>query len=891
MLQGGLQFHLNQQKELVTLLPTRARMPSRVECWESTVNQSNLELSFRSGEVRVDLRRRTLAIGGPLAKLGGRAFDVLHALIERSERVVPKQELLDLVWPGLVVGENTLQVHVVALRKLLGADAIATVSGRGYRFTLAADRVGDTPDRSPRDATTRAPQAYVAPTSLIGRDALVEVVCTRLRDPNVRLVSLTGAGGSGKTRVGLRVTAQMASNFSNGAFTVMLAPVRDPGLVASAIAAVMNVQEVGNQPLAELLVGHLREREVLLALDNFEHVLAATPLVATLLSSCPRLKVLTTTRALLKLPAEHEVAVPPLALPSRHAAASDIPCAPAVQLLRERALAAGHSVGDGPGELTILAEVCRTLDGLPLALELAAARLRMLSPQALLKRLGARMRLLERGADDDVAPRQRTLRATIDWSHDLLSVPERRLFRRLAVFVGGWDLDAAEAVTDLGDLSDSVLNLLTALVDQSLAQRTEDVDGEPRFAMLETVREYAEEKLASSGESATVRQRHAEHFVALAERAEPALTSAQRKPWMLRLLADYQNLRAALSWLVQERADGDAGLRLAASLPWLWYFAGQYNEGRTWLRSALAIAGAEGHVVSRARALSGAARLASFVNEMPEACALADESVRLWRGIGDRRGLGFALYHLGVPAMFTRGREQAVAAMEESLICFRELGDPWGVALAMTYKGVVLAFAPGAEREAQPALAEGRARFVALGDDWGASTTPGYLAGFAMRAGNFDLAREIAEEVVELVVELGDTYRISRGRHQLAEISLAQGRLLEASQHLRASLTINREQNRRGDAVQQLRLMGRLECLQGRYARAVRLFAAGLRADAPKAALPPDDSKATQLALQTAREALGGRHFEAEWALGCVASIEQAVDWALSGPGPTAAPS
>ena len=274
------------------------------------------DISFRQGGLRVDLRTRTLTLAGRAVKLGGRAFDVLHALVEQRDRVVAKQQLLEVVWPGLVVEENNLQVHVAALRKVLGSDAIVTVSGRGYRFTLVADpQTDDSVRRSTPVFETRQPP-FAATTTLIGRDALVASACALLHQPDVRLVSMTGTGGSGKTRVGLRVSAEVAAAFQDGSYTVMLAPVRDAALVASAIATVLSIQETGSQPLADLLVGYLREREVLLTLDSFEHVLAATPLVATLLASCPRLKVLVTSRALLKLPGEHDVLVPALALPS-----------------------------------------------------------------------------------------------------------------------------------------------------------------------------------------------------------------------------------------------------------------------------------------------------------------------------------------------------------------------------------------------------------------------------------------------------------------------------------------------------------------------------------------------------------------------------------------------
>jgi DNA-binding winged helix-turn-helix (wHTH) protein len=354
-----------------------------------TMTEVQKSLTFRHGEVRVDLQGRVAYTNGQLAKLGSRAFDLLEALIERRDRLVPKQELMDLVWPGLVVEENNLQVHVMTLRKLLGPDAIVTVSGRGYRFALVPDASEEPQDVSAKRAPgSEAVHRLPAPsTLLIGREALTGSICALARRNDVRLITLTGPGGSGKTRVALHVTAELAHDFADGSYIVMLAPVRDQKYVASAIAAVLNLQEAGNSSPEEMIVGYLRDREVLLTLDNFEHVLAATTLIARLLDACARLKVIVTSRTVLRLSAEHDVVVPPLAVPDSRTTAERSAESSAVRLFVERALAAGQDVGASENDTTVAAQICRRLDGLPLAIELAAARLRVLSPQALLVRL------------------------------------------------------------------------------------------------------------------------------------------------------------------------------------------------------------------------------------------------------------------------------------------------------------------------------------------------------------------------------------------------------------------------------------------------------------------------------------------------------------------------
>jgi len=848
------------------------------------MNMSPHEVTFREGHIRVDQHARVLFAGGHLAKLGGRAFDLLEALIERRDRVVPKQELMDVVWPGLIVEENNLQVHITTLRKLLGRDSITTVSGRGYRFTLVPD--GDSGERARQAApdSVVVPDTYRLPsasTLMIGREALTRSICAVLRRDEVRLVTLTGAGGSGKTRMALHVTGELAHDFTDGSYIVVLAPVRDPALVASAVATVMNIQEAGSRSTEDLLIDYLRDREALLTLDNFEHVLAATPLITRVLDTCARLKVLVTSRSVLKLSAEHDIVVPPLALPDPKATAARASESPAVRLFIERAEAVGQDIGASESNIAIAAQICRCLDGLPLAIELAAARLRMLSPQALLVRLDHRLQLLKSGPTN-LPERQKTLRSAINWSYELLNGAEQALFRRLSVFVGGWSLEAAEVVGSNGNLAETVLDLLTALVDQSLVQRIEDVNGEPRFTMLETVREFAHEQLDASAELTDLRQRHADYYTQLAEALEPELTSARRKPALAQLQAEHNNLRAALPWLIKERVDAEAALRLVGALPWMWYFAGQFSEGGSWLREALELPGTEQHVAARARALSGAARLAFYAGDSDAGIHLGEQSVELWRNIGDRRGLAYALFHEAIPTLVRHGLDRSRILFEESLQCFRALDDTWGVALATTYLGVALTLKPDDENEAQSVLLQGRARFSALGDDWGVSTSSHYLGTIAMRRGDYEMARAVAEETVTIARDLDDSYRISRSLHQLAEIALAQNSPTEAIERAKASLALSREQGRIGDGAQQLCLLARLHLMQRLPDRAVRLFAAASLHDAKDRTMPPDDPALNQSALDSARQQLGERRSDAEWALGTTMSFDQAVSWALN---------
>ncbi len=839
-------------------------------------------LTFRRGQVRVDLHGRVVYADGQLAKLGGRAFDLLEALIERSERLVPKQELMDVVWPGLVVEENNLQVHVMSLRKLLGSDAIITVSGRGYRFALVPDSEVRSRDASemPVESSIDSHRLPAPSTLLIGREALIDSICALVRRKDARLVTLTGPGGSGKTRVALHVTGELAQDFAHGSYIVMLAPVRDSAYVASAIAAVLNLQEAGKRSPEELVIGYLRDREVLLTLDNFEHLLVATPLITKLLDTCARLKLLMTSRAVLKLSAEHDVVVPPLALPDAQSTANRARGSPAVRLFVERARTAGYNVESSENDITVTAQICRRLDGLPLAIELAAARLRVLSPQALLARLEHRLQLLKSGPSD-LPERQRTLRNAIGWSYELLEPSQQAVFRRLSVFVGGWTLDAAEAVAGGDNLTDPVLDVVDALVDQNLVQRIEDMNGEPRFAMLETVREFADETLERSGQRLAMQKLHAEYFTTFAEKVEPLLTSAKRKPWLAQLQSEVNNFRAALTWLIA-RSDTANALRLAGALAWMWYFAGQFSEGRNWLRLALELKDADKHIPAKAKVLSGAARLAMYAGDPGAAIRLAEEGVAVWRQTTDPRGLAFALFHLGLAQTMKFFGKEGDHSLRESLGIFRELDDAWGVALATTYLGITVMFKSDSDNEARRLMLEGRARFGALGDDWGLSTSSHYLGTMALREGDYATARELTEEMLQAARDLNDNYRISRNLYQVAEIAFAEKKYDEAIDQLKGSLTLMREQGRIGDGAQLLRFLARLEHERQNPDRAVRLFAAASLHTSKERTFPPDDPAINESVLNATRQALGERRFEIEWVKGVAMSFDQAVAWVLA---------
>jgi predicted ATPase/class 3 adenylate cyclase len=520
------------------------------------------------------------------------------------------------------------------------------------------------------------------PTPLIGREKEVSEVCDLLGGEATRLLTLTGPGGIGKTRVALQAAAVLLEDFTDGAFFVPLATLTEAELFFSAVAETLGVKETAEQPLDETLKDYLSERRLLLLLDNFEQVLEAAPSVTELLAGAPGLKVLATSRAPLGLYGEHEFPVPPLSMP-------DLKLQPllerlthyeAVRLFLERAQAVKPDFKVTNESAPAVAEICVRLDGLPLAIELAAARIKMLPPKAMLQRLSSRLKLLTGGARD-LPERQRTLRATIEWSFALLDEGEQLLFGRLAVFSGGRTLEAIEAICDAeGDLSAEAFEGVSSLVDMSLIRQEEVPGGEPRFVMLETVHEFAREKLQESAEAEEIKRLHAQYFLTLAEEAYPELKGPDQLEWLERLEAEQDNIRVAFSWAL-ERKEVEVALRMGGALSWFWWVRDYYSEGRGWLEEALAMDG-RGSPEVRAMALAGAGGLAWEQGDLDrgqEACEEGLELLEHEEREASEPKLWLLLY-LGWVALDREDYGRAKQLFEEELALSREMSDTWWIA-------------------------------------------------------------------------------------------------------------------------------------------------------------------------------------------------------------------
>jgi predicted ATPase/DNA-binding CsgD family transcriptional regulator len=634
-------------------------------------------------------------------------------------------------------------------------------------------------------------------TSFIGRARELSEVRELLAE--TRLLTLTGSGGCGKTRLARRVAREASGEFGNNVWWVDLASLSDPDLVAQAVARVMGVREVPGRPLLVLLVEYLESGEALLVLDNCEHVIGAcAALVDALLECCPGLKVLTTSRESLCLKGEVSWLVPPLSVPEEGAQSSeDLPRNEAVRLFAERAKAVSPGFALSDENALAAARVCERLDGMPLAIELAAASTRILSPHQLLRRLDERFLLLTGGART-ATPRQRTLRATMDWSYDLLSDEEQVLFRRLSVFVGGFTLEAAEAVcSGAGVERGAVLGLLSGLVQKSLLVVVPGGAGsDNRYRMLETIRAYALEKLYVSTEETALRSRHAVFFLELAEEAEPELLGPEKAKWLERLEREHDDSRAALLWL-EERGEVELALRLGSSLRW---FRGYFAEGRSRLLALLEMPGAQTRTTERAKALHVLGVLASrhgeYANDagkFAEARRYQEEALSIYRELGDKRGTAAALRELArATAMATEDPsawEAVHSLLEESLSIYRQLGaDAHGLALTLLYTGITDQIL-GKAAAARAFLEESLEFFRELGDEISVGTSMWFLARAQIDDGDHAAARAHLKEILETIQP--PRYRSSRYRwlnrwffprvlEGVAHLAAAEGRAAQA---------------------------------------------------------------------------------------------------------------
>ena len=630
---------------------------------------------------------RVLRVRGEPVALGSRAFDVLLVLARRHERLVSKQDLLDLVWPGLVVEEHNIATQISTLRKLLGPGAITTLPGYGYRLTAARSRpLPDRPAAPPAPAAPPPPRHNLpAPrTRFIGREAALADLVRLL--PSTRLLTLTGIGGCGKTRLALQFAHQQQDAFAGGVWFVDLAPLNDGARVASACATVLGLREDGDRPLMQRLLEHLATHRTLLLLDNCEHVIdGVVALVEALLSgdggvACgsgaprtgtPGTVILATSREGLGVAGEQIYPVRSLSLPAS-AELSAVQEAESVRVFADRARLACPDFEVAADNAAAIGEICRRLDGIALAIELAAARVPMLPVAEIAARLDDRFRLLTGGSR--ALPRHQTLHAAMQWSYEQLAPPEQRMLRRMSVFAGGWTLQAAAEVAPTADEYEA-LALLTVLHDKSLlAVDSADAGGPPRYRMLETVRQYALERLHECGEGEDARGRHAAHCVAWAERAEPHVRGPDQQAWIHRFRQEQENLIAALDWCREDGVDAQLGLRLAAATGFYWIWNG-VEQGCRLTRAALEHDVAAADTPARVDALCAAAHLSLFRGRYAESLDHAQAALAAARRIGAPRTLAQALDQAG-SALNTQGRiGEALACHEEALALTRQLGD------------------------------------------------------------------------------------------------------------------------------------------------------------------------------------------------------------------------
>ena len=765
-------------------------------------------------------------------------------------------------------------------------------------------------------------------TPFIGREAVAVEIRSRLEQPGVRLLTLTGPGGTGKTRLALHVAAELVEVYADGVWFVSLAPVASASLVAATIAGALGIRESAAESIEATLRAYLQPRRMLMVLDNFEHVVDAAPLVADLLSHSPDIQVLATSRAPLHISGEHELPIPPLELPSLAGPLrlGDALASEAVRLFCDRAQAVQSHFELTEDNAETVVAICRRLDGLPLAIELAASRVRLLPPRAILARLDSRLTLLT-GGGRDRPERQQTLRGAIAWSHDLLDPREQTLFRRLAVFAGGWTVDAAEAIVGFGpDPPIPVFDGLEALHDTSLIRLQEATDrdaaGNLRFAMLQTIHEFATEQLAASGELAHAQENHAAWFVDLAIAAEPHLSGPSAISWLDRLESDHDNLRAALDWL-RARGDGERAVTLVAALWRFWWLRGHVAEGRDQIEAALAIDGPAAPA-ARAAALDGAGVLAETQGDYHRAEALHREALALSRERGDKTGIGRALGNLGVVAFDRGDDDQATALLEESLSLAREIGDQLLVATALNDLGIVarkrgdldraeLLFQESLTLRRQAGSGSEVARslnnlggvafdrrdfelacqlfeesvglYRDAGDRWGAA---GALIGLASASHLQSDARRAAvllTESLSLYRDVGDQRSAALAALYLADVLSDDDDLTQAAVHYREALAEFATLGDRDRVAEGLSKLGRVMVREGAFEPAAKLLGA-------VSALEPDDEPSAvegspQITgpdgeLNAIREAMGEDAFTAVWDAGRALSLEAAVEVALS---------
>lgn len=714
-------------------------------------------------------------------------------------------------------------------------------------------------------------------TSFIGREREIEEVKQWLTV--TRLLTFTGMGGSGKTRLAIQVAADLIQEFPDGVYFVALAPIGEPALVAPTIAQTLGVRESAGRSILASITEYLQPKTILLVLDNFEQVIAAAPLVADLLAACRQLSILVTSREALHVRGEREYPVPPLALPNltQLPPLESLTEIPAVELFVERAQAVKPDFKLTNDTASAIVEICRRLDGLPLAIELAAARVRLMPPREMLTRLEHRLQFLTGGARD-LPVRQQTLRNAIAWSYDLLNESEQQVFRRLSVFVGGCTLAAAEAVA--GD-QNSVLDQISSLLDKSLLREGKSANDESRFVMLELLREFGTEQLDASGETETIRQRHANYLLSLAAQGEARLEATEQIEWLKRMEQEHDNLRAALEWSKGAEGAGELCMRLASLLGIFWEARGHFSEGRERLFAILALEHAQGRTAARAQLFRRAAELAYRQSDYAATRSLAEASLDISRAIGDKQGTASALIKLG-DAMTEVGDYAAASAhFEEALAMWRAANDRPGTARALINLGWA-ALRTGDYPLANARLEEALTLHRELKNLRGVGFALSGLGEVDARQGDYARATRLVEESLELRQQSGNKWGVGVSLGTLGWIALRQGDLAQAVTRLAASLEVRQEIGDRSGIAWCLERLGEIALTRGQADKAARVLgaASALRASIGSVIDSVDQAEYART-LAALREQLGAEQFAAAWANGSALPLRQAIEFAL----------
>jgi predicted ATPase len=847
-----------------------------------------------------------------LADAGGeRRLDDMQDLVRLEIQSALEQNIR--VIPALVQGARMPRADQLpgSIAKLAGRNAFEISH---TRWQVDVERLIAALEQSTSQTSAPLDNLPRQLTSFVGRGDDVTAVKQTLS--SARLLTLTGTGGIGKTRLALQAANELVKTFRDGVWLVELAPIAAPELVPKAVSIALGVPERSSQEVAETLAGYLGNRQVLLVLDNCEHVVEAVARLAeVLLRACPELRILVTSRELLGIDGEqvHRVrslSVPDAAIQTEAESAREYE---AVALFRDRATTAVDSFKLTDKSTPLVVQVCQRLDGIPLAIELAAARLKVLSLDQIVHRLDDRFRLLT-GGSRTALPRQKTLRATIDWSYGLLTEPERVLLRRLSVFAGSASLDAVEAScsgepVNAGD----VLDLLTELISKSMVV-VGDSGTEARYQLLETIRQYGHDQLGEAGETDDVRRQHRDWFLSLTERAEAELQGPDQLNWSELLELELENLRAAFEWSMQV-GDAESSLRLATALGRFWLVRGHLTQGEDWLKRAL-VTGA-GPPSLRAKALVHAARLATYLGDDERAERLGNKGLELFRDAADDRGVGFALRTLGLVAVRQDEFEKARALHEEGLVVVRDLDDKAGIALSLYSLGQVMTYI-GDHATAETQLEQALVMFRELGDSRFVALTLRALATEALFQGRYAAAAHLLNESMELLRELNDQGSVALGlmdlgtvqrclrnfdlANELLEESLASFRMIGQDYPAAYSLCelgiIARLQGdlERSRALLQeclsvsgdryglsrcLEALGGLACRQDQQVRAARLFgAAEAIREAIASPLDPYDVDDHEAFVASAKSAMGEAELSKAWLEGKAMTQEEAIAFA-----------